>query len=138
MEFAKGMYELKGKTIKDMRMGEFSDMAIFATTDNMVMIVKFGVRNDDDSYEEIGCKMYNRFMCQRYLTDNRGTREWLYNIGVMSKEELENYDVLLKEKAAKALEERKLKDIENDKIRLKQLMEKYPEIVKETLDTDTK
>ena len=138
MEFAKGMYELKGKTIKDMRMGEFSDMAIFATTDNMVMIVEYGVRNDDDSYEEIGCKMYNRFMCQRYLTDNRGTRVWLYNIGVMSKEELENYVVLLKEKAAKALEERKLKDIENDKIRLKQLMEKYPEIVKETLDTDTK
>ena len=138
MEFAKGMYDLKGKTIKDMRMGEFSDMAIFATTDNMVMIVEYGVRNDNDSYEEIGCKMYSRFMCQRYLTDNRGTREWLYNIGVMTKEELEDYDVLLKEKAAKALEERKLKDIENDKIRLKQLMHKYPEIVKETLDTETK
>ena len=67
MEFAKGMYELKGKTIKDMRMGEFSDMAIFATTDNMVMIVEFGVRNDDDSYEEIGCIVGCRNECRKWL-----------------------------------------------------------------------
>lgn len=134
MEFAKGMYDLKGKTIKEMRMGEFSDMAIFVTEDNMVMIVEYALRGDDDSYEDIGGKLLNKFRVQRYLMDNRGIREWLFNLGVINKEELDNYEVLIREQAAKEVEKRKQQEIENDKVRLKQLMERYPDLVKANLE----
>lgn len=134
MEFAKGMYDLKGKTIKEMRMGEFSDMAIFVTEDNMVMIVEYAVNEDNDMYDEIGGKLLNKFRVQRYLMDNRGIREWLFNLGVMNKEELDNYEVLIREQAAKEVEKRKQQEVENDKVRLKQLMERYPDLVKANLE----
>lgn len=134
MEFAKGMYDLKGKTIKEMRMGEFSDMAIFVTEDKMVMIVEYAVNEDNDMYDEIGCKLLSKFRVQRYLMDNRGIREWLFNLGVMTKDELDNYEVLIREQAAKEVEKRKQQEIENDKVRLKQLMERYPDLVKANLE----
>ena len=48
MNFAKNIYDLKGKTILDMKMGQFSNEAVFVTTDGTFLIVEYEFQEDDD------------------------------------------------------------------------------------------
>ena len=132
MEFAKNIYDLKGKTILDMKMGQFSNEAIFVTTDGTFMIVEYEFQEDDD-FERIGGNFFNKFRAERYLLNNLGTREWLQRLKVMDENEAANYDETIKQRREKERLEREEKAIISEKENLKRLIGKYPELAKQAV-----
>ena len=132
MEFAKNIYDLKGKTILDMRMGQFSNEAVFVTTDGTFMIVEYEFQEDDD-FEHIGGNFFNKFRAEHYLLKNPGTREWLQRLKVMDENEAANYDETYKQRREKERLEREEKAIVSEKENLKRLIAKYPELAKEAI-----
>ena len=132
MEFAKNIYDLKGKTILDMRMGQFSNEAVFVTTDGTFMIVEHEFQEDDD-FERIGGNLFNKFRAERYLLNNSGTREWLQRLKVMDENEAANYDETYKQRREKERLEREEKAIVSEKENLKRLIAKYPELAKQAV-----
>ena len=132
MEFAKNIYDLKGKTILDMRMGQFSNEAVFVTTDGTFMIVEYEFQEDDD-FERIGGNLFNKFRAERYLLNNSGTREWLQRLKVMDENEAANYDETYKQRREKERLEREEKAIVSEKENLKRLIAKYPELAKQAV-----
>ena len=135
MEFAKNIYDLKGKTILDMRMGQFSNEAVFVTTDGTFMIVEYEFQEDDD-FERIGGNLFNKFRAERYLLNNSGTREWLQRLKVMDENEAANYDETIKQRREKERLEREEKAIVSEKENLKRLIAKYPELAKQAVAKD--
>lgn len=134
MQFAKNIRELVGKTILDMRMGPYGDLAMFVTTDGTLMMVKYEFREDEDDYEAIGATFYPKGMVTRYLVDHGETRTWLRHLGVMTKEEEENYEDILKARIAKERIERAVQDDLIQRDRLKSLIEKYPDLAKSIVE----
>ena len=132
MEFAKNIYDLKGKTILDMKMGQFSNEAVFVTTDGTFMIVEYEFQEDDD-FERIGGNLFNKFRAERYLLNNSGTREWLQRLKVMDENEAANYDETYKQRREKERLEREEKAIVSEKENLKRLIAKYPELAKQAV-----
>ena len=132
MEFAKNIYDLKGKTILDMKMGQFSNEAVFVTTDGTFMVVEYEFQEDDD-FERIGGNFFNKFRAERYLLKNPGTREWLQRLKVMDENEAANYDETIKQRREKERLEREEKAIVSEKENLKRLIAKYPELAKEAI-----
>ena len=132
MEFAKNIYDLKGKTILDMKMGQFSNEAVFVTTDGTFMIVEYEFQEDDD-FERIGGNLLNKFRAERYLLNNSGTREWLQRLKVMDENEAADYDETIKQRREKERLEREEKAIVSEKGNLKRLIAKYPELAKEAI-----
>ena len=132
MEFAKNIYDLKGKTILDMRMGQFSNEAVFVTTDGTFMIVEYEFQEDDD-FERIGGNLFNKFRAERYLLNNSGTREWLQRLKVMDENEAADYDETIKQRREKERLEREEKAIVSEKENLKRLIAKYPELAKQAV-----
>ena len=132
MEFAKNIYDLKGKTILDMRMGQFSNEAVFVTTDGTFMIVEYEFQEDDD-FERIGGNLFNKFRAERYLLNNSGTREWLQRLKVMDENEAAYYDETIKQRREKERLEREEKAIVSEKENLKRLIAKYPELAKQAV-----
>ena len=132
MEFAKNIYDLKGKTILDMRMGQFSNEAVFVTTDGTFMIVEYDFQEDDD-FERIGGNLFKKFRAERYLLNNSGTREWLQRLKVMDENEAANYDETIKQRREKERLEREEKAIVSEKENLKRLIAKYPELAKQAV-----
>lgn len=139
MKFAKGFYDLKGKTILDMRMGTFSDTAIFVTTDHLFMMVKYeqycGNDNDWDE-EEIRPRVLHKTQCEKYLMGDFGTRQWLRQLGVMSKEEEGSYEDMIIAQAKEARLKREVEEDLRERESLKRLMKKFPELAKQVLDTE--
>ena len=132
MEFAKNIYDLKGKTILDMRMGQFSNEAVFVTADGTVMTVEYELQ-EDDAFESIGGNFFNKFRAEHYLLKNPGTREWLQRLKVMDENEAANYDETYKQRREKERLEREEKAIVSEKENLKRLIAKYPELAKEAI-----
>ena len=132
MEFAKNIYDLKGKTILDMRMGQFSNEAVFVTTDGTFMIVEYEFQEDDD-FERIGGNLFNKFRAERYLLNSSGTREWLQRLKVMDENEAAYYDETVKQRREKERLEREERAIVSEKENLKRLIAKYPELAKEAI-----
>ena len=132
MEFAKNIYDLKGKTILDMKMGQFSNEAVFVTTDGTFMIVEYEFQEDDD-FERIGGNLFNKFRAERYLLNNSGTREWLQRLKVMDENEAADYDETIKQRREKERLEREEKAIVSEKENLKRLIAKYPELAKQAV-----
>ena len=132
MEFAKNIYDLKGKTILDMRMGQFSNEAVFVTTDGTFMIVEYEFQEDDD-FERIGGNLFNKFRAERYLLNSSGTREWLQRLKVMDENEAAYYDETVKQRREKERLEREEKAIVSEKENLKRLIAKYPELAKQAV-----
>ena len=132
MEFAKNIYDLKGKTILDMKMGQFSNEAVFVTTDGTFMIVEYEFQEDDD-FERIGGHFFNKFRAEHYLLRNPGTREWLQRLKVMDENEAANYDETIKQRREKERLEREEKAIVSEKENLKRLIAKYPELAKQAV-----
>ena len=132
MEFAKNIYDLKGKTILDMKMGQFSNEAVFVTTDGTFMIVEYEFQEDDD-FERIGGNFFNKFRAGHYLLKNPGTREWLQRLKVMDENEAANYDETYKQRREKKRLEREEKAIVSEKENLKRLIAKYPELAKQAV-----
>ena len=132
MEFAKNIYDLKGKTILDMRMGQFSNEAVFVTTDGTFMIVEYEFQ-EDDGFERIGGNLFNKFRAERYLLNNPGTREWLQRLKVMDENEAADYDETIKQRREKERLEREERAIVSEKENLKRLIAKYPELAKEAI-----
>ena len=135
MEFAKNIYDLKGKTILDMKMGQFSNEAVFVTTDGTLMIVEYEFQEDDD-FERIGGNFFNKFRAERYLLNNPGTREWLQQLEVLTKGEAERYDETIKERREKERIEREEKAIISEKENLKRLIGKYPVLAREVISEE--
>ena len=129
MNFAKNIYDLKGKTILDMKMGQFSNEAIFVTTDGTFMIVEYEFQEDDD-FERIGGNFFQKHRAERYLLDSLGTREWLQRLKVLSKDEAESYNETIKERREKDRIEREEKTIQAEKENLKRLIGKYPDLAR--------
>lgn len=132
MEFAKNIYDLKGKTILDMKMGQFSNEAVFVTTDGTFMIVEYEFQEDDD-FERIGGNFFNKFRAEHYLLKNPGTREWLQRLKVMDENEAANYDETIKQRREKERLEREEKAIVSEKENLKRLIAKYPDLAKQAI-----
>ena len=132
MEFAKNIYDLKGKTILDMRMGQFSNEAVFVTTDGTFMIVEYEFQEDDD-FERIGGNLFNKFRAERYLLNSSGTREWLQRLKVMDENEAAYYDETVKQRREKERLEREERAIVSEKENLKRLIAKYPELAKQAV-----
>ena len=132
MEFAKNIYDLKGKTILDMRMGQFSNEAVFVTTDGTFMIVEYEFQEDDD-FERIGGNLLNKFRAERYLLNNSGTREWLQRLKVMDENEAADYDETIKQRREKERLEREERAIVSEKENLKRLIAKYPDLAKQAI-----
>ena len=132
MEFAKNIYDLKGKTILDMRMGQFSNEAVFVTTDGTFMIVEYEFQEDDD-FERIGGNLFNKFRAERYLLNSSGTREWLQRLKVMDENEAADYDETIKQRREKERLEREERAIVSEKENLKRLIAKYPELAKQAV-----
>ena len=132
MEFAKNIYDLKGKTILDMKMGQFSNEAVFVTTDGTFMIVEYEFQEDDD-FERIGGNLFNKFRAERYLLNSSGTREWLQRLKVMDENEAAYYDETVKQRREKERLEREERAIVSEKENLKRLIAKYPELAKEAI-----
>ena len=135
MEFAKNIYDLKGKTILDMRMGQFSNEAVFVTTDGTFMIVEYEFQEDDD-FERIGGNLFNKFRAERYLLNSSGTREWLQRLKVMDENEAAYYDETVKQRREKERLEREERAIVSEKENLKRLIAKYPELAKQAVAKD--
>ena len=132
MEFAKNIYDLKGKTILDMRMGQFSNEAVFVTTDGTFMIVEYEFQ-EDDGFERIGGNFFNEFRAEHYLLKNPGTREWLQRLKVMDEIEAAYYDETVKQRREKERLEREERAIVSEKENLKRLIAKYPELAKQAV-----
>ena len=132
MEFAKNIYDLKGKTILDMKMGQFSNEAVFVTTDGTFMIVEYEFQEDDD-FERIGGNLFNKFRAERYLLNSSGTREWLQRLKVMDENEAAYYDETVKQRREKERLEREERAIVSEKENLKRLIAKYPELAKQAV-----
>ena len=132
MEFAKNIYDLKGKTILDMRMGQFSNEAVFVTTEGTFMIVEYEFQEDDD-FERIGGNLFNKFRAERYLLNSSGTREWLQRLKVMDENEAAYYDETVKQRREKERLEREERAIVSEKENLKRLIAKYPELAKQAV-----
>ena len=132
MEFAKNIYDLKGKTILDMKMGQFSNEAVFVTTDGTFMIVEYEFQEDDD-FERIGGNLLNKFRAERYLLNNSGTREWLQRLKVMDENEAADYDETIKQRREKERLEREERAIVSEKENLKRLIAKYPDLAKQAI-----
>ena len=132
MEFAKNIYDLKGKTILDMKMGQFSNEAVFVTTDGTFMIVEYEFQEDDD-FERIGGNLFNKFRAERYLLNSSGTREWLQRLKVMDENEAADYDETIKQRREKERLEREERAIVSEKENLKRLIAKYPELAKQAV-----
>lgn len=135
MNFAKNIYDLKGKTILDMKMGQFSNEAVFVTTDGTFMVVEYEFQDDDD-FERIGGNFFQKFRAERYLLDSPGTREWLQRLNVLSKEEAEHYEDTIKERREKERIKREENNLMAEKENLKRLIKKYPILAKEVISQE--
>ena len=138
MQFAKNIYDIKSRTILDMRVGGFSDTMIIVTTDGMLHVVEFALTSDDPySNDEVRAVFYQEHRAKRFLMKNPGIREWLFSLGVMSENEMLHYQELIEAEKQELRKKREQATLKEEQQKLINLMNKHPDVVRRVLEEAT-
>lgn len=122
MEYLKRLEDLDYAKIKDRRYDDFLNITIYVMEDNNVIFIQHRINSLGFKFIDY---VYNNFEIHSYLKGNKETRDWLSSHYVLTKEDLDSYDLN---------DARSKKYIESKKKVLRKLMSEFPEVVKEYLE----